>query len=418
MEKAIKKVIIVLLLTFVTTALMTSLYIFLYKARHTGIIRVGILHSQNGTMAISEKPVIDATLLAIDEINNNGGLFGQLIEPIIVDGRSDTATFAALAETLIAQNKVTVIFGCWTSDSRKAVKDVVEKHDSLLFYPVQYEGLETSPNIVYTGACSNQQLLPAAAWSFYNLGKTLYLVGSDYVFPRAAHTLIKNYVSLFGAKIVGEAYQPVVSVTFDSIVQDIAAAQPAVIINTLNGSSNIAFFKALKKSEKTSKIPTMSLSIAEVELQALDAADLTNDYVACNYFQSIENKKNVHFIEQFKKKYGAHRVVSDAMEAAYFGVYLWAHAVTHAKTTRPSIIKQIIKGQGMQAPEGIVYIDYDNNHTWKTVRIGKIEKNKQISRIWSSEKAICPIPYPLFSDYNWEGLLTRLYKNWNNKWSA
>lgn len=419
MQTVPKKTIIVMLVTFVTTAVMTIAYVFLFNIYWFNSIKVGILHSQTGTMAMSEGPVIDATLLAIEEINNNGGLLGKLIDPIIADGKSDAATFAARAETLILQNKVDVIFGCWTSECRKVVKDIVEKHDHLLFYPVAYEGIEYSSNIVYTGSAPNQQILPAVSWCFYNLGKTFFLVGSDYIYPRVVNELIKQYAPILGAQIVGEAYQPLGSTTFSDIAQEVARVQPHVIINTVNGSSNMAFFKALRNAHITpDKIPTLSFRVAEVELKTLGLQDATDDYVSWNYFQSINTPKNHHFIALFKKKYGSERVISDAMEAAYYGVHLWAQAVTQSKSTRPSIIKNAIKGEGTDAPEGIVFIDPDNNHTWKTVRIGKILKNNQIEQVWSSEKAIRPIPFPLFDNYNWEGLLIRLYRNWNNKWSA
>ena len=416
--KTTTKCLIFLLTSAVLAIAITAAWFYFLGNRNTKI-RVGILHSQTGTMAMSELPVIDATLLAIEEINRQGGLLGKIIEPILADGASDPSTFAAQAEKLITQDKVSVIFGCWTSACRKAVKEVVEKYDHLLFYPVQYEGLEDSRNIIYTGAAPNQQILPAVTWCFYNLGKTFFLIGSDYVFPRMANELIKDQAKLLGAKVIGEAYQPLGSLRFKSIVEDIVRLKPQVIINTINGSSNIAFFKELRNVGITpDKIPTMSLSIAEEELKIIGQHALTGDYATWSYFQSIQRPENIIFVKAFKKRYGQNRVVSDPLETAYFGVYLWSQAVKNASAVQPSIIKEAVKKEGRDAPEGIVYIDPDNNHTWKSVRIGKVTQGEQFSQVWSSE-AIHPMPFPILSENrNWEGFLERLYEGWNKKWSA
>lgn len=411
--------IIIVIATIVVTTLATFMFMHFIPSQSRYTIRVGILHSQTGPLAMSELAVIDATILAIDEINAAGGLLGKFINPVIADGASDASTFALQAEKLITKDQVDVIFGCWTSASRKAVKPVIEKHNHLLFYPVQYEGLESSPNIVYTGAAPNQQILPGVTWAFYNLGKTFFLVGSDYIFPRVANELIKDHVIAFGGKIVGEAYQPLNEPHFEMIVQEIVKKQPQVIINTINGSGNISFFKELRRAGITSdKIPTMSFSIAEEELKTLPAQELIGDYATWNYFQSIQRPENLLFIEKFKKKYGESRVTSDPLEAAYFGVHLWAQAVKKAGTAAVEIIGTMIKQQGMDAPEGIVYIDQDNNHTWKMVRVGKINKDRQFDEIWNSKKSIRPIPFPVHGTQNWSELVQLLYKGWNNQWSA
>lgn len=418
METRLSFPLLLLFGTFLITTATTGLYIYFFHAQKNYTIRVGILHSQTGTMAISELPVIDATILAIDEINQAGGLLGKFIEPIVADGASDWPTFAAQAEKLITQDKVDVIFGCWTSASRKSVKPVVEKHNHLLFYPVQYEGLENSPNIIYTGAAPNQQILPGVTWAYYNLGKKFFLVGSDYIFPRVANELIKVHSASFGGKIVGETYQPLNNPTFQKVVQEIIKAQPDVIINTINGSGNISFFKELKNAGITAeKIPTMSFSIAEEELKALQSKELIGNYVTWSYFQSINRPENTLFIEKFKKKFGQDRVVSDPLEAAYFGVHLWAQTVKNSGTSEVETIRNMVKGQGRNAPEGIVYIEPDNNHTWKMVRIGKITPEGQFHEVWNSIKSIRPVSFPT-ERQNWSGLLERLYTGWNNQWSA
>ncbi|MBD2387012.1 urea ABC transporter substrate-binding protein [Cylindrospermum sp. FACHB-282] len=382
-------------------------------------IKVGVLHSLSGTMAISEKSVVDATLLAIEEINKKGGILGRKIQPIIVDGKSDWNMFAKEAEKLITQEKVATVFGCWTSASRKTVKPVFEKYNHLLIYPVQYEGLEDSPNIIYTGAAPNQQIIPAVKWSFDNLGKRFFLVGSDYVFPRTANAIIKDQVTALRGEIIGEKYILLGSNNVKDIVKEIFETQPDVILNTINGDSNIAFFKALRKAGITAdKIPTISFSIAEEELSYLPKQDVVGDYAVWNYFQSIDDGTNHKFIKNFKKKYGENRVTSDPIEAGYFGVYLWAQAVEDAATDEVNSIRQYIKDQSFKAPEGVVYIDSSNQHTWKTVRVGKIKTDGQFEIVWNSDKPIRPVPYPLSrSKADWDKFLTVLYQGWNKNWA-
>jgi len=382
-------------------------------------IKIGMLHSLTGTMAISEKSVVDAYQLAIDEINQRGGVLGRQIEPIVVDGRSDWPTFAKEAERLITQDKVSTVFGCWTSASRKTVKPVFEKYNHLLIYPVQYEGLEMSPNIVYTGAAPNQQIIPAVKWSLDNLGNSFYLVGSDYVFPRTANEIIKDQVTSLGGKIVGEDYILLGSTDVKAIVQKIVKAKPTVILNTINGDTNLAFFKELRAAGiGPDTIPTMSFSIAEEELRSLSSAKIAGDYAAWNYFQSIDGQDNGDFVKRFKAKFGQERVTSDPMEAAYFGVYLWASAVEAAGTDDVNAIRNNLKNQSINAPEGIVYIDGETQHTWKSVRIGKIQENGQFQVVWNSEKPIRPVPYPLYrSKSDWDKFLQGLYTGWGGSWA-
>ncbi len=383
-------------------------------------IKVGILHSETGTMAISERSVRDATLLAIEEINTNGGVLGRRIEPIVVDGRSDPKTFAAEAERLIVEEKVSVVFGCWTSASRKTVRPVFERHDHLLFYPVQYEGLEQSPNIVYTGAAPNQQILPAVKWCFDHLqARKFFLVGSDYVFPRTANAIIQAQVNALGGEVVGEQYILLGSRDVDEIVQHIIAADPDVILNTINGDSNVAFFNALRRAGITAKqIPTLSFSIAEDELRGMNASTMTGDYAAWNYFQSVPGKENREFVRRFQAKYGTDRVTDDPIEAGYFGVHLWAQAVEDAGTDAPQEVRRNLPNQSYPAPQGIVSIDPENQHTWKTVRIGHIRADGQFDVVWTSEHPVRPVPYPIYQTREtWRNFLDELYVGWGNRWA-
>ena len=382
-------------------------------------IRVGILHSLTGTMAISEKSVVDATRLAIEEINEKGGVLGREIQPVVVDGASDWPTFARGAETLITKEKVSVVFGCWTSASRKTVKPVFEKYDHLLFYPVQYEGLEESPNIVYTGAAPNQQIIPAVKWCFDNLGKKLFLVGSDYVFPRTANAIIKGQVAALRGEIVGEQYLLLGSREVKGVVAAIVEAKPDVILNTINGDTNVAFFQELRAAGITpEQIPSMSFSIAEDELRTLGGENMVGDYACWNYFQSIDSEENRQFVKRFKERYGADRVTDDPMEAAYFGVHIWAQAAQDAGTDAIAEVRKAVPNQTLKAPEGMVYIDAENRHAWKTVRVGRIRKDGQFEIVWSSQKPVRPVPYPVYrSKSEWDAFLRDLFVGWNQSWA-
>ncbi|MGH8659923.1 MAG: urea ABC transporter substrate-binding protein, partial [Gammaproteobacteria bacterium] len=372
-----------------------------------------------GTMAISETSVAEATVMAIEEINQQGGLLGREIKPMVVDGRSDWPTFAREAERLITVEQVSVLFGCWTSACRKTVKPVAEKYNHLLFYPVQYEGLEQSPNIVYTGAAANQQLIPAVKWCFDHLGRKFFLIGSDYVFPRTANAIIKDHIAALKGKVLGEEYILLGSSDVKGVVRKIAQARPDVILNTINGDTNIAFFKELRTAGITPKeIPTMSFSIAEDELRILGAAEMAGDYATWNYFQSIVGDTNAAFVKSFKSKYGQQRVTDDPMEAGYFGVHLWAQAVRDVGSANVHAVRQAIKNQSFNAPEGIVYIDAENQHTWKTVRIGKIRVDGQFEIVWTSDKPVRPVPYPIFRPRSeWQTFLQHLYEGWGGHWA-
>ncbi len=382
-------------------------------------IKVGILHSLTGSMATSESPVVDATLLAIEEINRAGGPLGRPIHPVVVDAGSDADTFAREAERLITRERVVTVFGCWTSASRKTVKPVFEKHDHLLVYPVQYEGLEESPNIVYTGAAPNQQIIPAVKWSFDHLGRRFFLVGSDYVFPRTANAIIRDQVTAMRGAIVGEEYVLLGSREVGPAVEKIRRARPDVILNTINGDTNVHFFRALRAAGITpGTTPTMSFSFAEHELKSLQARDMAGDYATLSYFQSIATEKNRRFVERFRTRYGADRVTADPIEAGYFGVYLWAQAVEDAGTTSVGAIRKAIKRQSFDAPGGMVYVEPENQHTWKIVRIGKIREDGQFDIVWTSEKPVRPVPYPVYrSRDEWGAFLDGLYRGWGGAWA-
>ena len=279
--------------------------------------------------------------MAIDEVNQRGGVLGRQLEPVIEDGESDWPTFARKAERLIVEDKVASVFGCWTSASRQSVQPVFEKHNNLLWYPVQYEGQESSPNIIYTGATPNQQITPAVDWCRREFGTRMFLVGSDYIFPRMANEIIKLRLASFGATPVGEEYRAFGSSDFDEIVAKIKQSKPDVVLNTINGDSNLAFFKALHAANIDHRqIPVMSFSIAEDELRYIGVELTVGHYCGRNYFQSIDTPANRRFVNAFRKRYGADRVTDDAIEAAYFQVHLFAKAVEKARSTDVDAIRR------------------------------------------------------------------------------
>lgn len=359
-------------------------------------IKVGILHSLSGTMAISEKSVVDAEQLAIEEINKAGGILGKKIEPIVEDGNSDWPTFAEKAKKLIDQDKVVTVFGCWTSASRKAVLPVFESKNHQLWYPVQYEGQECSKNIFYTGAAPNQQIEPAVDWLLENKGKKFFLVGSDYVFPRTANTIIKAQLAAKQGEVVGEDYIPLGGTEVTPIIAKIKAALPdgGVIFNSLNGDSNVAFFKQLQGAGLTpDKYPTMSVSIAEEEVKAIGVEYLKGHYAAWNYFMTVDTPANKKFVEAFKAKYGKDRVTNDPMEAAYIMVYLWKQAVEKAGTADDlDKVRMAALGQSFDAPEGKVTME-NNHHISKFVRIGEVAEDGMFKIVFETKEAVKPVPW-------------------------
>ena len=363
-------------------------------------VKVGLLHSLTGTMSISEIAVRDAELLAIEEINAAGGILGCQIKVVEEDGKSNPRMFAEKARKLLMEDKVATIFGCWTSDSRKAVQPVVEELYGLLWYPVQYEGFEASPNIMYMGASPNQQVVPAIDFCTEKLGKRMYLIGSDYVFPHTCNAIIKSQLKHLGGTCVAEVYVPMHEADFSKIVKEIKELKPDVIINTLNGSSNQSFFSQLKYSGLDAEdIPVMSFSVSESEIKSIGADKLKGHYLAWNYFESTATAKNTRFVADFKKEFGDNIAVGDPEEAAYNAVNLWASACTRAGSFDVEAVRIAAKGISYIAPEGIVTIDGSNQHLYKIIRIGKIDERGQVEELYSSTAPVKPDPY--LSTYAW-----------------
>ena len=355
-------------------------------------LRVGLLHSLTGTMALSEAPLVDAALMAIAEINQAGGVLGRPLEPVIGDGGSDPDQFVTMARRLIEQDQVVTVFGCWTSLSRKAVLPLFERHRMLLWYPVQYEGLEQSPWVFYSGPCPNQQVEPALDWLLAQGHRRIYLLGSDYVFPRVANKILKGRLSRGQGKLVGETYLPLGATEFGAVIDQLAAVRADAVFSTLNGDSNVAFYRQFEAAGLTaSQLPIMAVSVAEAELQRIGPA-AEGHYACWSYFQSLDTPANRRFVAQFKQRYGAERVTSDPIQTAYTQVYLWRQAVERAQTWAGEAVRQAAAGQCWQSPSGEVCGEA-NQHLQKECHIGQGLAGGQFRLVYSSAERLQPLPW-------------------------
>lgn len=374
-------------------ALLSATVFFYSRWSATEPIKVGVLHSLTGTMAASEKPLVDMLQFAFEEINAAGGLLGRKVQPIVADCRSDAEICAKEAERLIAQEHVSVLFGCWTSACRKAVKPVVEKHHHLLFYPLQYEGMELSPNIVYVGATPTQQIIPAVNWAMANLGKSFYLVGSDYVFPRTANLIVKDIIGSQGGKVLGERYLPMGSADVAAVIADLKKIKSVVVLNAINGDSNLHFFRALKEAGfDAQKMPVMSFSLAETDFAQLP--EVANQYASWSYFQSLPGEANERFVKAFRRRFGTERVIGDPMESSYVAVKLWQQAVLESRSVAPDSVNAVVVTQSAATPGGIVAVDSRTRHAWRAARIGRTRADGQIEILWESNQLVAPSPFP------------------------
>jgi urea transport system substrate-binding protein len=370
-------------------------------------IKVGILHSQTGNMSISETSLRDAEMMAIEEINAAGGIFGNQIEAVVEDGRSrDADIFPRKARKLLLEDKVAAVFGCWTSLSRKSVLPIFEQQNGILFYPLVYEGNESSPNIVYTGSAANQQVLPAVDWLLSPAGgskKRFYLVGSDYDYCRTVNYLIVTYLQTKGLQVLGVHDLPLGYSDFKVIVQQIKTADPDVIFSTINGESNVHFYNELVDQGITAdKLPVVATCVGEDELRYLLPSKVEGHLSAWHYFQSIDTPKNKEFIEKFQREHGWDRVTDDPIEAAYSQVYLWKAAVEKAGSTDADEIREAFRGGiEFEAPGGRIKVDPKTQHTYKWFRMGRVRDDRQFDIIYESPSWIEPEPYPQVAFPGW-----------------
>lgn len=404
-------------------------------------IRVGILQSLKGYMRPAGKGAKNATLLAIQEINDSGGVMEysekgvpisrRKIEPIEADPLSDSNSFSAMAQQLIVDQKVAVLFGCWKSSDRKNCLNILKENDHLLFYPVSYEGLEQEPNVIYLGAAPNQQLEFAISYLIKTAGKKkLYFVGEDGVYSKSALEIINQHIkalkeenSASAAEIAGTTLviPPPNSPKFDEITKAIADAKPDLIVNTLSGDLNRDFFKELRaKGIRGKDIPTISFHITGELLQEIDSAGSLGDYVGWNYLPSIQNKDNEKFLERAKAKFGNDVIISDDMEASYSAVHLWAQGVRAAKSFKPSDIREKLKDISFAAPGGKIEIEQETQNAYKVPRFGKIIGPGQFEIVEGNDgKPARPIPFPRYkSPENWSKFLNDLQTQWNGNWHA
>jgi urea transport system substrate-binding protein len=367
-------------------------------------VKVGAINSLSGGLAVSESVIRDAITLAVEQINESGGVLGKQLELIGEDGASEPTVFAEKAQKLIHSDCVAVVFGGYTSASRKAMLPVFEDANALLYYGQQYEGLEDSPNIFYTGATTNQQIIPALDYLKEQGVKSLYLVGSDYVFPRTSNAIVKAYAAANGIEIKGEDYTPLGSTDFSTIMNKIRSADADAIFNVVVGDSLVAFFREYRNSGLTpDNMPVMSMCVGEEEVRSIGAPILVGQLSSWNYYQTLDTPENKEFVAAFKERFGADRVTSDPMESAYAAVLLWKATVEKANSFAVPDIQEAADGVTVDAPEGRVTIDGENHHVTKTARIGRVGEDGLIHQIWASPQPIEPDPY--LRGYPWaEGI--------------
>ena len=399
------------------TAAVALTGVFALPAHAADTIKVGILHSLSGTMAISETVLKDTVLTAIDEINAKGGVLGKKLEPVIVDPASNWLLFAEKTKQLLGQDKVSVIFGCWTSMSRKSVLPVVEEMNGLLFYPVQYEGEELSKNVFYTGAAPNQQAIPAVDYLMSKEGggaKRWVLLGTDYVYPRTTNKILRAYLKTKGVKDtdIDEKYTPFGHSDYQTIVADVkkfSQGGKTAVVSTINGDSNVPFYKELGNAGlKAKDVPVVAFSVGEEELRRVDTKPLVGHLAAWNYFMSIKSPANTEFINKWsayakaKKLPGADKpLTNDPMEATYIGINMWKQAVEKAKSLETDKVIAAMAGQTFNAPSGIVSkMDEKNHHLHKSVFIGEIKADGQFNVVWKTPGPVKAKPWSPYIEGN------------------
>ena len=396
--------------------LMASIALITFAGQAIADIKVGILHSLSGTMAISETTLKDTMLMLIDQQNAKGGLLGEKLVPVVVDPASDWPLFAEKARELLTVHKVDVIFGNWTSVSRKSVLPVIEELNGLLFYPVQYEGEESSKNVFYTGAAPNQQAIPATDYYLDELGVQKFaLLGTDYVYPRTTNKILKQYLTDKGIpeSDIFVNYTPFGHSDWSKIVADVVAlgadGKKVGVISTINGDANIGFYKELAAAGiSADDIPVVAFSVGEEELSGLDTTNLVGHLAAWNYFQSAETDANSSFIKAWKKKMGAKRVTNDPMEAHYIGFNMRVQAVKKAKTVDVDKVRNAMYGQTFPNLTGGTAVMLPNHHLAKPVLIGEIQADGQFDIISQTKE----VPGDAWTDFLPESKV--LVSDWKN----
>ncbi len=362
-------------------------------------VTVGILHSITGTMALSEEGSVQAEILAIEQINAMGGVLGRQIKYIQEDGASDWPTFADRSNKLLRQDKVAAVFGCWTSASRKAVLPIFERHNGMLYYPTFYEGLEQSPNVIYTGQEATQQILASLDWINKEKGaKSFYLIGSDYIWPRTSNKIARVHIEKqLGGSVVGEDYFPLGHTSFNSVINRIRLRKPDVVFASVVGGSNVAFYRQLKAAglDMTKEDFTLlTISVTEDEILGIGGENIEGALASMKYFQSLDNPNNEAFVKAFKARWGENSVIGDVTQAAYLGPWLWKAAVEAAGSFDVDRVREASPGIELTtAPEGYVRV-HENHHLWSKARIGEAQRDGQFKLLYETEDLMEPDPFP------------------------
>ena len=398
----------------VLSAALASMGVASFAARAADTIKVGVLHSLSGTMAISETALKETVLMTIDEINKAGGVMGKQLEPVVVDPASNWPLFAEKARQLLTKDKVAVTFGCWTSVSRKSVLPVYKELNGLLFYPVQYEGEELEKNVFYTGAAPNQQAIPAVEYLMSKDGgeaKRFVLLGTDYVYPRTTNKILRAFLKSKGVaeEDIMEEYTPFGHSDYQTIIAKIkkfaGEGKKTAVVSTINGDSNVPFYKELGNAGlKATDVPVVAFSVGEEELRGVDTKPLLGHLAAWNYFETIKNPENTKFIKMYKDWAIKHNlpnaktvVTNDPMEATYVGIHMWKQAVEKAKTTDVDKVIAAMAGQTFKAPDGFtIKMDEKNHHLHKPVFIGEIRADGQFNVVWKTPGPVRAQPWSPF----------------------
>ncbi len=391
------------------------------RAADSDTIKVGILHSLSGTIAIIETSLHNAELLAIEEINAQGGVLGKKLVPVVEDPQSMVQVFAEKAKKLLLEDKVVAVLGCYTSASRQSVLPIFEQYNGVLLYPTLYEAQECSKNCFYTGAVPNQQLDDFVPWIIKTLGrKKFYMVGSNYIYPKETNREVKALLEKHGGENVGEEYAPLGHTEFSTIINNISGSGAEVVFSDLVGDSIVAFYKQFKQfGFSAGDLPICTPITTEHEIAAMGAENAEGHYTSFNYFQSVDTPQNKSFVERYKAKYGKDAVTNAVMEAAYFQTYFLKQAIEKVKSTEAdALIFDGLPGQEFLAPQGKVKIDEKNHHTWLWARIGKANADGQFDIVWKSEDWIRPQPWVPYlypgkvCDFTDPRVKERLAKSW------
>lgn len=395
-----------------------ALCIFMFISNQQDTLKVGLIYSKSGTMRHDEKIIAQMVNFAVEEANSKGGMLGKKIELFEYDGASDAKEFKKGVE-YFASKGIKTVFGCWTSASRKSVKPVIEKNDMLLFYPLQYEGVESSKNIVYLGLTPNQQINPTLQYIQRAYGNNIYIVGSNYIYPRVADIYIKEISKLTPLNVLGYDFKMLGEYDFRDTVADIRSKKPDAVINLINGSSNVDFFKEFDKQGLSAKdIPIFSMSIDENSVKAISKELIKGHYTTWTYFSSIESKENQDIKERLKNRFGKEFILTDSGYSIYTAFRLWEKVVKESGTDDVNTVLKKIKKQSLKTAAGIVYVDQKNNHLHKEIRIAKYT-NDTFKPVWESKILVAPTPYKMFQTRAfWEQKVAQLYSEWGEEWQS